>query len=112
MTQSTGAQAKIIDGQIVISIDIDALPTIVSGSIAAGDGPMADYLYKVTDPAAFAEEVKTALNDESEIGTTLVHQMFDQAFANAIDQGAEGVEEIDEDEFEEEALLLQDEDHA
>lgn len=109
MTESTGAKAVIEDGKIVISVDIDALPIIMSGSIAAGDGPMGGYLYKVTDAPVFAEEVVRYLNDENEIGTTLVHRMFDQAMADAIDQGAEGVEELDEDGFEEEAERLQDE---
>lgn len=105
--KSTGAQAVIQDGLIVISIEIDALPIIMSGSIASGDGAMADYLYKVTDAEVFADDLRHALNHESEVGTTLIHKMFDQAMANAIDQGAEGVEELDEDEFEEEAARLQ-----
>ena len=107
MTKSTGAKAKIIDGQIVISIDIDALPLILSGSIAAN---AVSGMFKVTDAAAFAKEVCSSLNAEREDGTTRVHLMFDSAFNHAIDQGAEGVEEIDdEEEFEAEAQRLQDE---
>lgn len=106
MTKSTGAEAQIIDGQIVISIDIDALPVILSGSVAL-DAVYGNY--KVTDAAVFAEEVCGALNAEKEDGTTRVHMMFDSAFNHAIDQGAEGVEEVTEDEFEIEAQRLQDE---
>ena len=101
---ATGAEAVIRNGLIVISIDIDALPVIVSGSCAE-DG--LDGLWRVTDPETFAKEVVNALNDEAENGTTLVHKMFDQAFSNAIDQGAEGIEECDEDGFEAESARLQ-----
>lgn len=99
----TGAKALVRDGQIVISIDVDALPLILSGSIATN---AVAGTYKVTDAGAFAEEVCRSLNDEREDGTTRVHMMFDGAFNHAIDQGAEGVEEIDEDEFEIEAARL------
>lgn len=101
---STGAQAVIRDGKIEISIDIDALPGIVSGSCATC---ALTGFWKVTDPAEFAKEVCHALNDEREDGTTRVHMMFDSAFAHAIEQGAEGIEEVDEDEFEEEAERIQ-----
>lgn len=102
--EATGAQAIIRDGQIVISIDVDALPLILSGSIATNS---VSGTFKVTDPAIFAKEVCHSLNDEKEDGTTRVHMMFDSAFNHAIDQGAEGVEEITEDEFEVEAARLQ-----
>lgn len=100
---STGAQAVIKDGKIEISIDIDALPQIVFGSCCS-DGM--DGLWKVTDPAVFAAEVCRALNDEREDGTTRVHIMFDGAFMHAIEQGAEGIEEVGEDEFEEESARM------
>lgn len=103
--KTTGAEAKIIDGQIVISIDVDALPLILSGSIATNSVP---GTFKITDAETFAKEVCGALNAEKEDGTTRVHMMFDSAFNHAIDQGAEGVEEITDEEFEEEAQRLQD----
>lgn len=99
----TGAKAEVRDGQIVISIDVDDLPLILSGSIASY---AVDGTYKVTDADAFAKEVCHALNDESEDGTTRVHEMFDSAFNHVIDQGGEGVEEISDDEFEVEAARL------
>jgi hypothetical protein len=97
MTDATGAEAVIRDGKIEISIAIEALPAILSGSIAAGG---VYGLFKITDANAFASELCRALNDEREDGTTRVHMMFDAGINHAIDQGAEGVEEIDEDEFE------------
>lgn len=101
--QSTGAEAVIRDGQIVISIDVDALPLIVSGSCATYS---LQGLWKVTDAEAFAKDVCMSLNAESENGTTRVHTMFDGAFDHAIDQGAEGIEPITEDDFEDEAARL------
>lgn len=102
---STGAEAVIEDGKIIISIDVDALPLIVSGSCAVSDGLRG--LWKVTDAAAFAEDVCVSLNREREDGSTMVHMMFDRAFDHAIDQGAEGIESVTEDEFEAEAARLQ-----
>lgn len=101
---STGSKAEIRDGLLVISIEIDALPMIVSGSCATNS---LDGLWKVTDAAAFAEDVRISLNAESENGTTRVHRMFDGAFAHAIDQGAEGIEPVGEGEFEDECGRLQ-----
>lgn len=100
---STGAQAVVRDGKIEISIDVDALPMIVSGSCATCS---LQGTWKVTDAEAFAKEVCRSLNDEREDGTTRVHLMFDGAFAHAIDQGAEGIEPVTEAEFEIEARRL------
>lgn len=105
LEEATGAQAVIRGGKIEISIDVDALPVIVSGSCAAAD--VMSGLWKVTDAEVFAKEVCHALNDENEIGTTPVHVMFDKAFMHAIEQGAEGIEEATEGEFETEAARLQ-----
>jgi|GEM_PF-3136714 len=101
---SPSVEAVIRDGKIVISIDVDSLPVILSGACAA---TAIDGLFKVTDAAVFAIEVCRALNQEAEDGTTRVHAMFDSAFDHAINQGAEGIEEVDEDQFEEEASRLQ-----
>ena len=97
-------KAVIRDGQIVISVAIDALPIILSGACAAD---AIAGLFRVTNPAVFAEAVCVALNQEAEDGTTRVHTMFDSAFDHAIEQGAEGVEEVDEDQFEAEAERFQ-----
>lgn len=101
--ESTGAKAVVRGGQIVISIDVDALPLIVSGSCATYG---LSGTWKVSHAPAFATEVCHALNAEREDGTTRVHLMFDAAFAHAIDQGAEGIEPVTEAEFEAEAARL------
>jgi hypothetical protein len=46
---------------------------------------------KITNSRAFADDVVRELVREEEDGTTIVHKMFDQAFENAVDQGAEGI---------------------
>jgi len=100
---STGGQATLIDGKIEISIDVAALPMIVNGSCCCDS---MEGLWKVTDAETFAKEVCRALNDEREDGTTRVHMMFDAAFMEAINQGAEGVEEVDEEAFGDETARL------
>lgn len=86
-------KAVIDDGHIVIRVPIKNLPVIVDGMFAChGHDPD----YKVTDPAAFAKEVVSALNDEDEEGTTRIHKMFDGAFDEAVNQGAQGVELIEQ----------------
>jgi len=45
----------------------------------------------VTDVAAWRKAVCDALNREDGDGTTLVHRMFDRAFIDAIEGGAEGI---------------------
>ena len=108
MTDSTGAKAVIRNGKIEISIDVDALPVIVSGSCCFSGGLLGG-LWKVTDAAVFAKEVCSSLNREREDGTTRVHIMFDEAFEHAIDQGAEGIESVTEAEFEAETRRLREE---
>ena len=49
---------------------------------------------RITDPIKFAKEVERELNRESEDGSTRLSRMLDEAIAEAINQGAEGVEEI------------------
>lgn len=102
--EATGAKAVILDGQIVISVEVAALPLILSGSVALG---AVGGLWKVTDAEAFAKDVCGALNQDSENGTTRIHLMFDSAFSHAIEYGADGIEEQDEATFEVEAKRLQ-----
>ena len=50
----------------------------------------------------FAKEVLHALLHEGEDGSTLVTEMFDRAFLNAVEDGAEGIVLPDDDWYEEE----------
>ena len=51
---------------------------------------------EISDPDKFAQEVLTALRDESEDGTTLLHIALDTAAMNAIENGAEGIKMPDD----------------
>lgn len=83
-------QAVILNGAVVISVALAALPMVVEGAWASGN---LQPRYKVTNVNEFAAELVRALNDEEEDGTTRVHRMFDSAIDEAINQGAEGIEE-------------------
>lgn len=82
---------SIEDGHIVIRLPIAALPLIVDHEHLDEEGAPAFIL---TDVHAFAAAVVHELRHESEDGTTMVHKMFDNAVLDAIDSGADGVEEI------------------
>lgn len=49
--------------------------------------------WSVTDENEFGRAVLIELLRESEDGTTIVHEMFDEVFRRAVDMGAEGIEE-------------------
>lgn len=83
-------QAVIEGDTVVIRISLVSLPTAVEGAWASYGLPTR---MKVTDVKAFAKELVIALNREEEDGTTRIHTMFDGAINEAIEQGAEGIEE-------------------
>lgn len=85
--------AKIEGDEIVIRVKIEALPCAMAGS------PLGAEIH-VTDAAVFAEEFVRALNDEDEVGTTLLHKAFDRAMANATESGCEGLADGPAKEFE------------
>lgn len=83
----TLGRAIIEDGYIVIRVKIEYLPVIMSCLPALED-------FKITDVNKFAEGLCVELNDEDDDGTTPIHLLFDKAIEEAINMGAEGVEEI------------------
>ena len=90
VTQENGGQAIIEDGAIVIRVSLDALPMVLEGAWAMNKF---DTRYKITDVSEFAKELTRALNHEDEQGTTAIHELFDQAILDAIEQGAFGIDE-------------------
>jgi hypothetical protein len=90
LQQDNSGQAVIENGDIIIRAPIDALPQVAEGAWVIG---ALDKRWKVTDPAIFAKELLHALNNEDEQGTTMIHKMFDKAINEALEQGAEGIEE-------------------
>lgn len=93
MTDMSG-QAVIEDDAIVIRLPIVNIPVAVEGANAIGafDAPI-----KVIDAAAFAKDIILELNREDEEGTTMVHKMFDKAFNEAAEQGAQGIADEDDE---------------
>ncbi len=84
------SEARIEGNDIVIRIPIDSLPQVVEGSWAIG---YMSTRYDVTEPSIFAKALVHELNYEDEQGTTPVHKLFDSMIEEAINQGAEGIEE-------------------
>lgn len=77
-------------GRLVISIGITTLGNAIvgPGSPIKKDVPHA----KITDHAAFARQVVTALNSEAEDGTTPVHKLLDDVAATFLENGADGID--------------------
>jgi hypothetical protein len=90
-----GGKAVIEDGFIVIRVPVTALPVIVEGAWATNN---LNPRYKITDADAFARDLVNELNSEAEDGTTRVHTMLDKAIEEAINQGAFGIEEHEQQE--------------
>ncbi|HVJ31628.1 MAG TPA: hypothetical protein VND94_00815 [Terriglobia bacterium] len=88
--------AVIEDGAVIIRVSLAALPAVVEGAWAIR---ALETRFKVTATDIFAKELVRALNDEDEQGTTMIHKMFDAAINEAIEQGAEGVEKHEQQDF-------------
>lgn len=83
-------EAFIERGVIVIRLPIENLPVVLQATPNIGEG---EPWFKITDIEAFAKDLLYELNQEDEIGNTRVHRMFDEAILEAINQGADGVED-------------------
>lgn len=88
--ENLSGQAVIENGEIIIRVPFVSLPMVVEGAWALN---ALDMRFKLTDTALFARDLVRALNSEDEQGTTMVHKMFDAAINEALEQGAEGIEE-------------------
>lgn len=95
ITLSNSGRAVIEDDAVVIRVALEALPMIVEGAWATDN---LSTRYKITDAMEFAKDLVRELNDESEDGSTRIHRMFDKAIENAIEQGAFGIEEHEQQE--------------
>ena len=79
-----GLSVDVIEGRVVIAIGIDALITAVEGGPHAPE----DLGYTILDRDGFVAEIVYALRDEAEDGTTIVHEMLDDATEKALDAGS------------------------
>lgn len=82
-----GLSVDIVHGRLVIAIGVDALMTAVDGGPHAPE----DLGYRIDSRDGFAADILSALRDEEEDGTTLVHVMLDTATEKALDGGSTNV---------------------
>jgi hypothetical protein len=87
------SEARIDGDELVIKLKISTLAHAARHS---------DYLFhcqengmalKITDEAAFAESVASALNREEEDGSTPITRLLDEATEWVSEQGMDGIEE-------------------
>jgi hypothetical protein len=84
------AEAIIEDGVIVIRVPIANLQAVLDGGWGCN---VYDKRYKITDADVFASELCRELNREEEDGTTPIHRLFDKSINEALNQGALGIDE-------------------
>lgn len=87
-------EVKNEDGVLNISIGVDLLVH----AITQGSDFWPEDELTVTDADVFASEIARELESEQEDGTTIVHLMLDKAAENALNNGCEGVDEIEDTE--------------
>lgn len=83
-------EATLSRGSISIRINEAALRQLVEGCWATEHMEVRQI---ITDASAFMQAVLDELNRDDEQGSTLIHAMFDKAINEAIEQGAEGIED-------------------
>lgn len=83
--------AFVENGEIVIRVAVTALPGALEQNPRDYDG-YSKFGKHITELAEFTKDVVRELNAEAEDGTTLVHTLFDDAMAKAIDNGSIGVD--------------------
>ncbi|TIW54190.1 MAG: hypothetical protein E5V54_22730 [Mesorhizobium sp.] len=89
-------------GAIVIKVPASTLKraAVMLPAFEHYDEDSGDFLVpKIKDPKIFAKEVLRTLRSEEEDGTTLVHEMFDKAIEEAVEQGAEDIVFPDDKEY-------------
>ncbi len=92
----TPLNVSIVDGELRISIGIHTLAHAVTYSDWANpyDEEKHDYLrtFAIVDAAQFAKDVRRALLQEREDGSSLLTDMLDKASNDAVDDGSEACE--------------------
>jgi hypothetical protein len=83
-------EATISRGSISIRVPEKAMRQLVEGAWALD---ALEVRQRITDAPVFMQELVNILNAEDEQGTTLIHKMFDAAINEALEQGAEGIED-------------------
>ncbi len=85
---------NVVNGVLNISIGIDALKTsIESGELDVSAG--GDFV--INDLELFVVDFTHELRSESEIGTTVVHKMFDMAALKSLENGGAGCDVLSDE---------------
>lgn len=79
--------------RLVIEISLPTLVTAFDACPEFEDDDNGENIFIVTNQQEFIKSVRRALTHEQEDGTTIVHEMFDRAFVDVVEQGMEGVDE-------------------
>ena len=82
------------DGVLImqIGVEVQAKAVQLNPDLAELDEKTEEWVEpEITDPDKFARAILTAIQDESDDGTTLIHMALDTAAMNAIENGAEGI---------------------
>lgn len=84
-------KVEIEKGLLTISIGIDTLCDALNYSLEEYfDGEV-----RITDNNVFAKEVLNRFYIEEEDGSTMVHRLFEKAAYDAVEFGANGIEEVE-----------------
>ena len=86
-------RCEVVNGAIEFTIGAKILAHATNISPNLYDHENDRGQYRVADPAAFAKDVARELNRESEDGSTPLTRLLDSVIEEAINQGAEGIEE-------------------
>ncbi len=89
-------EVTVKDGQLVIAIGVNTLAHAVSYADWAVpyDTEKGDWIrtFAISDPEQFAKDVRMAMLDEREDGSSLLTDFLDRVSGAAVDDGAEGCE--------------------
>lgn len=99
MNRNDPLKCFIEDGVLTMCIGVDVLAHAVklNPDLTVFDDKDDGWVEpEITDPDKFAEGVLRALKDESDDGTTVIHQALDTAAMSAIENGAEGIKTGDD----------------
>lgn len=84
--------AQIVNGELVIRLRTSTLANAAKYSPYFDGCAAHGTTLRITDEAAFARSVSSALNSEREDGSTPITRMLDKAFQHAAEQGLDGIE--------------------
>lgn len=82
-------EIDVVNDKLTISIGV---PLLLHAIIHSPNYGLSNI--KITDQSEFLREFISELLNEDESGANIIHEMFDKAANNAIENGCNGVEEV------------------